>query len=393
MRCCALELTASLCASQRLFGVQSSMVLLRGVPALQDELIVLWALHSYHYPIPRLNIKGLHRDTCCVHGMHEPYSNPAVVRAHFHIIERPSSFFKCTHLTIILSCTAGPALNYMDGPWVGVEPKYVTVFPHAINHGATWDIDLVARMANATGNEMRAASQIRYRTSNGQAYAAVICDSGPLANTAHHPAWGRISETYGEDPFLISRLGATVTSVMQARDRGVLKTALTTRHFMGYHHTNTMPDPTMVVTERDLYDAYLPGYKAFAIDGGAEGIMCGFASFDGVPSCANSRLLKVRALSLLQTHKFLVATHVPRTRTGSLFQFESLNRLRLLDAGNASSSHPSWLWHVKAVLRDEWKSDSIVQSDCCDSLTSIKSQHNYTDTYEEVSHRLLLALA
>ena len=132
----------------------------------EEERITLWALHSYHYPIERLNIKGLHRDTCCVHG---------------------------------------PALNFFDGSWTfppsekgTLQPRFVSVFPHAINHGAMFDLDLVARLANATGNEMRAASQIRYRTSGGQAFAAIICDSGPLANTAHHPAWGRISETYGE---------------------------------------------------------------------------------------------------------------------------------------------------------------------------------------------------
>ena len=132
----------------------------------EEEQITLWALHSYHYPIERLNIKGLHRDTCCVHG---------------------------------------PALNFFDGSWTfppsekgTLQPRFVSVFPHAINHGAMFDLDLVARLANATGNEMRAASQIRYRTSGGQAFAAIICDSGPLANTAHHPAWGRISETYGE---------------------------------------------------------------------------------------------------------------------------------------------------------------------------------------------------
>ena len=70
-----------------------------------DEQIILWALHAYHYPIPRLNIKGLHRDTCCVHG---------------------------------------PALNFMEGPWAGpdLQPKYVSVFPHAINHGATFDLEL-----------------------------------------------------------------------------------------------------------------------------------------------------------------------------------------------------------------------------------------------------------
>jgi hypothetical protein len=272
-----------------------------------EERLRLWALHAFHYPIARLNIKGLHRDTCCVHG---------------------------------------PALNYMERPWQtpdsgpdasGLWPRFVSVFPHAINHGATWDVSLVGRLANATGNEMRAASQVRYRTSRGQAFAAVICDSGPLANTAHHPAWGRISETYSEDPYLVSRMGVVVTREMQARqatDGGggsgdtTLKTALTTRHFLGYHQTNTMPDPQMNVSTRDLYDAYLPGYKAFALEGGAEGIMCGFSSFQGIPSCANKQMLH-------------------------------------------------------DILRGEWQSDSVVQSDCCDSVTSIKSKHNFTATYEE----------
>ena len=52
-------------------------------------------------------------------------------------------------------------MNYMEGPWVGVQPKYVTVLPHAINHGAMFDVELARRLANLTGNEMRAASQIR----------------------------------------------------------------------------------------------------------------------------------------------------------------------------------------------------------------------------------------
>ena len=104
-----------------------------------------------------------------------------------------------------------------------------------------------------------------------QAFAAVICDSGPLANTAHHPAWGRISETYGEDPYLISQTGVAVTTTMQAPQNGTIKNALTTRHFIGYHKTNTMPDPTMTITDRDLYDAYLPGYQAFQDAADAEG--------------------------------------------------------------------------------------------------------------------------
>ena len=115
---------------------------------------------------------------------------------------------------------------------------------------------------------------------------------------------------------------------MQAESHGVRKTATTTRHYMGYHKTNTMPTPVMTVSERDLYDSYFPGYEAMQTHGGADGIMCGFGSFDGTPSCANKRLLQ-------------------------------------------------------KVLRDDWRSDAVVQSDCCDSLTSIKSQHSYTATYEE----------
>jgi hypothetical protein len=70
-----------------------------------------------------------------------------------------------------------PTTNVLLTPALTTPCRYVTVLPHAINHGAMFDIDLVARLSNATANEMRAVSQIRYRTSGGQAFAAVICDS------------------------------------------------------------------------------------------------------------------------------------------------------------------------------------------------------------------------
>ena len=68
----------------------------------------------------------------------------------------------------------------------------------------------------------------------------MICDSGPLANTAHHPAWGRISETYGEDPYLIAQTGVAVTQTMQAEQNGTLKNALTTRHFIGTNRSHLL---------------------------------------------------------------------------------------------------------------------------------------------------------
>ena len=102
--------------------------------------------------VERLNLKGTHWDSTCIHGV----SN------------------------------AGNA----------------TVFPHAINLGASFDRDLVARVGLATSAEMRSISAAAYTQGGGKAYNNV-CDGGPLANTAHDPRWGRISETYGEDPYVL----------------------------------------------------------------------------------------------------------------------------------------------------------------------------------------------
>jgi len=72
----------------------------------------------------------------------------------------------------------------------------VTVFPHAIAQGASWDRDLVRRVSNATAVEARILSAKGYvATKGGNQGEALSCDGGPLANSAHDPRWGRISET------------------------------------------------------------------------------------------------------------------------------------------------------------------------------------------------------
>ena len=75
----------------------------------------------------------------------------------------------------------------------------VTVFPHAIAQGASWDVDLVRRVSNATAIEARILSEQAYVKTHGASAGGVLsCDGGPLANTAHDPRWGRIAETYSE---------------------------------------------------------------------------------------------------------------------------------------------------------------------------------------------------
>ena len=109
------------------------------------EKLELWTVNTMARSIPRLNVKGFRWDSTCIHG----------------------------------------------GPFVGA-----TVGPHAINQGATFDAELVEAMSNATADEMRAHSILSYAASGGQTIGSLSCDGGPLANSAHDPRWGRISETY-----------------------------------------------------------------------------------------------------------------------------------------------------------------------------------------------------
>ena len=92
----------------------------------------------------------------------------------------------------------------------------VTVFPHAIAQGASWDLELLRRISNVTAIEARIISNKNYVASGGaNAGSALSCDGGPLANSAHDPRWGRISETYGEDPVHIQLMGVAVMNGLQ----------------------------------------------------------------------------------------------------------------------------------------------------------------------------------
>lgn len=155
------------------------------------EKLNQWTVSGMGQPIARLNLKGFRWDSTCIHG--PPFRN-------------------------------------------------VTVFPHAINQGATFNRELVWRMSNATAFEMRAYTTLQYNLSHGNVFAGLSCDGGPLANNAHDPRWGRISETYGEDPLVITRLGLELLYAMQAIKPAApaappsdyrLFTSQTTRHYMG----------------------------------------------------------------------------------------------------------------------------------------------------------------
>jgi len=178
-----------------------------------------------------------------------------------------------------------------------------TMFPHAIAQGSSFDVDLAVRIAKAVSYEARAVSQRNFRLSNGRSVQALNSEGGPLANSCHHPGWGRAMETYGEDPHLITTMGTAITLAMQNETNGFLQLSSVTRHYLGYHGATDLPNSGEEwVTEQWFRDQHLPAYESYLTIGKSEGVMCscntlrvgeGDGPEGGIPACVHPLLYDI----------------------------------------------------------------------------------------------------
>ena len=166
-----------------------------------------------------------------------------------------------------------------------------TVFPETIGVAATWDAPLVLRMATAISDEARAKHHEFVRRGKRGIYQGLTFWT-PNINLFRDPRWGRGMETYGEDPYLTSRLAVQFIRGLEGDDPKYLKTVATAKHFAvhsGPESSRHVFDAR--VSETDLRDSYLPHFEAAIKEGGAFSVMCAYNSVDGLPACANPRLL------------------------------------------------------------------------------------------------------
>src|SRR5581483_512487 len=186
-----------------------------------------------------------------------------------------------------------PAYNWWNEGLHGVARSgRATVFPQAIGLAATWDTDLMLRVSTAISDEARAKYQEFLRRGKHGIYQGLTFWS-PNINLFRDPRWGRGMETYGEDPFLTGRMAVAFIKGMQGDDPKYLKTIATAKHY-GVH---SGPEPlrhqfNAVPSEHDLWATYLPHFEAAVREGGAYSVMCSYNSVDGLPACANPRLLE-----------------------------------------------------------------------------------------------------
>jgi beta-glucosidase len=166
-----------------------------------------------------------------------------------------------------------------------------TVFPQAIGLAASFDQDLMLRVATAIGDEARAMNNAWIARGKRNLYQGLVFWS-PNINIFRDPRWGRGQETYGEDPFLTGAMGTAFVRGMQGTDPRYLKTIATAKHYA----VHSGPEPTRHsfdarVSESDLRETYLPAFRALVVDGKAGSVMCAYNSFRGQPACGNDELL------------------------------------------------------------------------------------------------------
>jgi len=185
-----------------------------------------------------------------------------------------------------------PAYNWWNECLHGVaRAGLATVFPQAIGMAASWNVDLMGKIAEAISDEARAKHHDFVRRGKRGIYQGLTYWS-PNINIFRDPRWGRGMETYGEDPHLTSRLGVAFIKGIQGNDPDYLKLIATPKHFAVHsgpeysrHFFDAQP------TERDLWETYLPAFEACINEAGAYSIMGAYNRLRGEACCASDLLL------------------------------------------------------------------------------------------------------
>ena len=222
---------------------------------------------------------------------------------------------------------------------------FATVFPITMAMAASWDDALLHQVFTAVSDEARAKAQQAKRSGDIKRYQSLSFWT-PNINIFRDPRWGRGQETYGEDPYLTAKMGLAVVRGLQGvgyngEDLGVSpyrKLLACAKHFAVHsgpewnrHEFNIENLP-----ERDLWETYLPAFKALVQEGKVAEVMCAYQRIDGQACCAQTR-------------------------------------------------------YEQQILRDEWGFDGLITSDCGAIRDFLPRWHHVAEDGAEASAKAVLA--
>ncbi|SDG30601.1 beta-glucosidase [Prevotella communis] len=220
---------------------------------------------------------------------------------------------------------------------------YATVFPITMAMAASWDDALLHRVFTAVSDEARVKARQAKESGRIRRYQSLSFWT-PNINIFRDPRWGRGQETYGEDPFLTSKMGLAVVRGLQGMTYdgkwiGNYKKLLACAKHFAVHsgpewnrHTFNIED----LPERDLWETYLPAFKALVQEGEVAEVMCAYQRIDGQPCCSQTR-------------------------------------------------------YEQQILRDEWGFKGLITSDCGAIRDFLPRWHNTAKDSEEASAQAVLA--
>jgi beta-glucosidase len=185
-----------------------------------------------------------------------------------------------------------PAYDWWNECLHGVARAGVaTVFPEPIGMAASFDENLMFKVATAISDEARAKHNEFLRHGHRGIYEGLTFWT-PNINLFRDPRWGRGMETYGEDPYLTGRLAVQFVRGLQGDDPHYLKTVSTAKHYAVHSGPESSRHEFNVnIDEHELRNTYLPQFEAAIRDGGARSVMCAYNAVRGEPACSSTMLL------------------------------------------------------------------------------------------------------
>lgn len=238
--------------------------------------------------------------TLCAAAQTPPYKNPEL-SAHERAVDLCSRMTLEEKAAVMMNNSkAIPRLGIPQFAWWsealhGVGRNGIsTVFPSCIGMAASFDDALIERVFTAVSDEARAKNTAQRRKGDIGTYQGLSFWT-PNINIFRDPRWGRGQETYGEDPYMNSRMGQAVVRGLQGPANGkYIKLLACAKHFA----VHSGPEKTRHsfnienLPPRDLWETYLPAFRDLVQQGGVKEVMCAYQRIDGDPCCGSNRLLQ-----------------------------------------------------------------------------------------------------
>lgn len=171
----------------------------------------------------------------------------------------------------------------------------VSVFPQSIGMAASFDDKLVYDVFNAVSDEFRAKYHEARRMGQENSKFVSLSVWTPNINIFRDPRWGRGQETYGEDPYLTTRIGIAVVNGLQGPKEAKYKKLLACAKHFAVHSGPEWSRHTLNVNnvnQRDLWETYLPAFKSLVQEAEVREVMCAYQRLDDEPCCGSTRLLQ-----------------------------------------------------------------------------------------------------